>query len=1078
MRTYRLQYKFLIAFVAFFVILLVPFSIVVYKDYWVTMERLDSIEPLSPEQRAAADLHFDEILDNFMFVSFYVFVLAFIFSLFFAKIIMDPVKQLYRGARELSEGNFNTKLDVTTSDELGEVTRAFNQMADALRKQNEELNRKDHYLAAMVDPMWVVDEDNFITDINPAFSRLLGYGKDEVVGSSIFDFIEEEDGKVMRRKFFEADPAEPPAYEISVISKTEGIIPVLLSVSSIMEDGEATGRIGIIKDFRREAALREAIKEEKEDTEAIMDSMVDHLVVVDRDYRILRANLAARVDMGERLLGEFCGDVLHGGSGRCAPGSEDCPARKVFETGQSRRTVHEHVQDGHRRAFVEIVAFPGKDIRGDVKHAVLSMRDITEQKQFEDEIERKNRELTMFSGISKILGRSLNAEDIFNRVLDKLTELVGMDGGGIYLLDEMHKSLMCAFHRGVSEGFVLSAGHIKLGEDIPGRVALTGNAFVSSDVSQDGRAEKSVLKHSGVKAYACFPIMGKEKLAGVFFMFGFKGRVFTPEEERTFGSISEMMGISLENVRLYEKMRELYEQNRNRRAEEHRNLLDLSTMLATTLDLKKVLASSISLIRKACRADFVWLLGLREDHLVLRAASDGDFAGGEEVYLGGAASIERRVIEKKKPFVTRRLAPGGEFRFDTRLEKYGAACSVPLYIGDRALGAFTLYYLAARELPEEEVHFLQTVGSVLAVALERTRLYENVIIQKGMAETVLESITDGVVTVDGEGAVMAMNSAAGRITGLPPEDAVGNVLADILGASPANAELRLKVQACIEDAIGGKVTSAESNFTVSGGRRLPLVFRSAPVRDGKGETVGVVFVLRDLSVERELDAMKSDFVRSVSHEFRTPLTAIVGMTEMVLEGEVGEQRARDYLSTVLAEANRLSEMVSDVLDLAKIEGGKEIFTEGEIDFRAILKDVGEVFEYAIKKKNAGYKANVNGTVKGFRGDADRLKQMLRNLVENSLAYSDRGCNVRVSVRGRKGGVTIEVSDDGWGIPGDELQYMGEKFYRGGSAAGTKGSGLGLSLSKEIAKMHGGSLTVESEAGKGTRVVVELPERRD
>jgi PAS domain S-box-containing protein len=786
MRTYRLQYKFLMAFIAFFVILMAPFSIVVYKDYGVMMERLDSIEPLSPEQRAASELHLDEMIDNFMFVSFYVFVLAFIFSLFFAKLIMDPVKQLYRGARDLSEGNFGARLDVTTSDELGEVTRAFNQMADTLRKQNEELRRKDLYLAAMVDPMWVVDEDNFITDINPAFSRLLGYGRDEVVGSSIFDFLDEEDGKVMRRKFFEADPAEPPAYEISVISKTEGLTPVLLSVSSIMEDGDATGRIGIIKDFRQEAALREALKEEKENTGAIMDSMVDHLLVVDRDCRILQANLAARVDMGERLVGEVCGDVLHGGSGRCAPGGEDCPARKVFDTGRSCRTVHEHVRAGQKRLFVEIVAYPVKDRRGGVKHAVLSMRDITERKKFEDEIERKNRELTMLSGISKILGRSLKAEDIFNRVLDKLIELVGMDGAGIYLLDEMHKNLMCAFHRGVSEGFVQSAGHIKLGEDIPGRVALTGNAFVSPDISRDGRAEKSVLKHSGVKAYACFPVMGKEKLAGVFFMFGFTGRVFTTEEERTFGSISEMMGISLENVRLYEKMRELYEQNRNRRAEEQRNLLDLSTMLATTLDLKKVLASSISLIRKTCRADFVWLLGLKEDGLALRAASDGAFAEGEEVYPEGEGSIERQAIEKKEPIVTRNLARGGKFRLDARLEKYGTACSVPLYIGDRALGAFTLYYLAARELREEEVHFLQTVGSVLAVALERTRLYENVIIQKGMAETVLESITDGVVTVDGEGAVMAMNSAAGRITGVPPEDAVGKALADMLGASPVN----------------------------------------------------------------------------------------------------------------------------------------------------------------------------------------------------------------------------------------------------------------------------------------------------
>jgi GAF domain-containing protein len=256
----------------------------------------------------------------------------------------------------------------------------------------------------------------------------------------------------------------------------------------------------------------------------------------------------------------------------------------VFETGRSFKTVHTHVMGG-MKVFHDITAYPIKDRQGDVKYSVEVLRDVTESKKLDDEIAQKNRELTLLNSISKILSQSLKAEEIFENIFQKVTGFTGMDGGGIYLIDDMGKTLESKYHRGLSDDFMRTAGMVRLGEDLPGRVALTGQTTIIHDISQAEAAGGSMLKHSGIRGYACTPIRGKEKMLGVFYIFSFEPHVFTLEEERILSSISEMMGIALENVRLYEKMRNLYELQRLRREEEQKNLLSLTSMLSATLDM-------------------------------------------------------------------------------------------------------------------------------------------------------------------------------------------------------------------------------------------------------------------------------------------------------------------------------------------------------------------------------------------------------------------------------------------------------------------------------------------------------------
>jgi PAS domain S-box-containing protein len=750
----------------------------------------------------------------------------------------------------------------------------------------------------------------------------------------------------------------------------------------------------------------------------------------------------------------------------------------AFENGNSFSTIHERGV-GVNKSFHEVVAYPLKDKYGDVKHAVEIIRDVTERKKFEDEIELRNRELTTLNSISRILSQSLRAEDIFSKVLDKVISLIGMDGGAIYFLDDLGRNLKCRFHRGLSEEFMNSIARMKVGDDIPGKVALGGQAFLCPDISKDHRAAKSLLKHSGIKGFACIPIRGKEKLLGVFIIFSLGQHIFNDKEEKTLKSISEMMGIAFENIGLYEKMRGMFEHNRRRRVEEQKNIRSLSYMLTKTLDMKNVLVSSLSLLKESCKADFAWLLEEDEDgNLLLKGSSRHDESEGGVIYESGTNSIEKFILDKKEPMCLPDISDESKFTLSDRLVEYVNVCCLPLSIGKKNIGAISLYYRTQRLNTEEELFFLQTVASVIAVALERARLYENVMLQRGMSDTVLESIADGVVTVDTGGRIISVNDAAGDIIGMPALTITGYTISGLFGSSKENVGFALKMEDSFNAALKGEIMSAESDFVSADGRRLPLMFRGAPVRDNSGNIAGVVYILRDLSGEMELDMMKMDFVKSVSHEFRTPLTAIVGMTEMVLEEEVDGSRAKGYLQTILSEGKRLSDMVSDVLDIARIESGKEVFREGPIDFNSLVKYVKETFASIIEKKEAVFSSSVDDDIIGYMGDEDKLKQLIRNLVDNSLTYSNKGCAVAIEVSRKDDVIKLQIKDTGWGMEDEDLAHVGEKFYRSKSAAGAKGTGLGFSLCKGIAQMHGGNMEVHSKKGGGTTITVGLPMRRN
>ena len=236
---------------------------------------------------------------------------------------------------------------------------------------------------------------------------------------------------------------------------------------------------------------------------------------------------------------------------------------------------------------------------------------------------------------------------------------------------------------------------------------------------------------------------------------------------------------------------------------------------------------------------------------------------------------------------------------------------------------------------------------------------------------------------------------------------------------------------------------------------------------------GAVVTFHDVSEMQKLSRIKKDFVLNVSHELRTPLTAVKGYAE-TLEDTVDEA-TRKYVRTIIRHADRMIRIVEDLITLAALEE-KAVAPEVEkLDLKPIAENVVRIFEPAAKEKNLELSLEAAEGLPCISGDSYRLEQMLVNLVDNALKYTEKG-GVRVSLRAEKDRMIVDVVDSGIGIPEDEQARIFERFYVVDKSRSRKvgGTGLGLSIVKHIVTLHGGEIQVQSRPGTGSRFTVSLP----
>ncbi|MDA8344500.1 MAG: ATP-binding protein [Thermaerobacter sp.] len=367
----------------------------------------------------------------------------------------------------------------------------------------------------------------------------------------------------------------------------------------------------------------------------------------------------------------------------------------------------------------------------------------------------------------------------------------------------------------------------------------------------------------------------------------------------------------------------------------------------------------------------------------------------------------------------------------------------------RALGA-----LARGERPER-LYLAQEDRSGVAGRFnqELTRLSDTLSalqLDRARFQAIIENLQSGVVLLDRRRRVQVVNPAAERIFGVWAPEVVETYHLAITHAYALESALDRVEQ--------GEVLQIERR---EDGRVLQIDL--APVR-GAG---GVLLVATDVTEERRLLEVRSQFVANVSHELRTPLTVIGGFAETLLGGGVDEQRRERFLRHINDETKRLTLLVDDLLRLAALESGRERPARAQVPLGEVARAVAE--RYGESAQARGIQVDVLGEELSVRSDRDRIEGIVISLIDNAVKYTQDDGHIRVETGREDGKVWLRVSDDGPGIPEEDLPRIFERFYRVDRSRqrATGGSGLGLSIARHLALSIGAELNVESTLGKGS-----------
>jgi two-component system phosphate regulon sensor histidine kinase PhoR len=335
---------------------------------------------------------------------------------------------------------------------------------------------------------------------------------------------------------------------------------------------------------------------------------------------------------------------------------------------------------------------------------------------------------------------------------------------------------------------------------------------------------------------------------------------------------------------------------------------------------------------------------------------------------------------------------------------------------------------------------------------------------------VLDGMVEGVIAVDGKDQIVLMNEPARVLFGVGAGRGEGKPLLEVI----RNADLHALLG---ETRRAGERIVSRRELTVPGAVERAVQVNAVPLVLAAAD-VGVVMLLEDVTELRKLETVRTEFIANVSHELRTPLTAIHGYLETLIGGGLDEpEQAGKFLAIVFRHTERLGRLLDDLTDLSNIELGKVRLRLEPVALPDVVESVLAIMRPRAEARGVALAVDLSADLPDVSADHDRLAQILINLVDNAVKYTDAGGRVTVGAR-RVDAATVEavVSDTGVGIPRADLPRITERFYRVDRARSRElgGTGLGLAIVKHLVIAHGGELTIESEPGRGTTVRFTLP----
>ncbi len=584
---------------------------------------------------------------------------------------------------------------------------------------------------------------------------------------------------------------------------------------------------------------------------------------------------------------------------------------------------------------------------------------------------------------------------------------------------------------------------------------------------------------------------------------------FGLNDQRILSTVAGQLAVAVQNTRLFEELRsfnQMLEQRVRERTEEVRDerdrlntLYTITAELSATLDMDRVLDRALDLLAKAVEADQgrVMLIDHQNDRLVTRAMLGGDLSNVDPG--GGLRTTEGLagwIIQNRQSVVVVDVQQDPRWlNIAAHHDAPRATIGVLLETSDEIIGVLMLHSLKPGVFNEDHVRLVAAAANQLATSINNAELYlfireqaerlgdmvREQQIEASKSTAILEGVADGVMVANELGEVILFNNASERILAIDRQEILGRSFVSLSGLYGGGGK---RWGSAIEDwmADPGQITAGVyvSEILEIGDKVVNVAL--SPVHMGD-QFLGTVSVFRDITREVEVDRMKTEFISNVSHELRTPMTSIKGYADLLVMGAAGEvisERQREFLSIIKNNADRLGNLVNDLLNISHIDSGS-----AELNFQAV--DVGQIARTVIANlrgrieadgRPLTIEADIAEDLLPTYGDAEKLTQIVTNLTDNAYQYTSDGGKITVVARQQEDqSLLLSVADTGIGIPKKDHNRVFDRFYRNDENAlvmETPGTGLGLAIVKELVEMHGGRIWFDSVEQEGTTFHLALP----
>ncbi len=736
---------------------------------------------------------------------------------------------------------------------------------------------------------------------------------------------------------------------------------------------------------------------------------------------------------------------------------------------------------------------------------------------YQDAVDAARRRAVLHAVGQQIISAVRDLPSLYAAIHQATQQLMPCDAFLLGLVTESGDAIEVVY--AVDRGKVYTGVRAPRGQGLSWHVVSTGQALLVREQEEEEIGVKAILVgEEPVRSLLFVPMRLEQRIFGVLSAQSYQPDAYTSDDITLLEMLAAQAAIAIENARL------LQQTQRRAALLEAQNTIIVSA--ASAEDLSQLLAQILDLVMETLQTPLggIWV-GTQYE---VRNLPDFAAYGEEAVQYAQRLDLTRplAVVDWDTIELTGLRVLTGPF-----LRKLGfrSSLTIPIKNQGQTIGGLLIGDVQPRHWNAEEIALVETIGHQVGAVVRRLQLvaqiqaqamelerysrsledqvrartqelertYQTLSEQHARLDAIVRHITDALVVTDGEGQIVLVNPAFCAMMGMDAESLRGLSLTELLPASSLLEALK-QVQTAPE---------ARVTVTYAHGER---VYRSTSVLLGETEPLTVVTVLHDITGDIEMARMKDDFVSMVSHELRTPMTSILGFSQLIGrqfhrhilphlpqdDPEVQKATARitENLDIIAREGARLTRLINDVLDLARMEAGRLEWASKPFTIESVVSATLAALRSLILEKRIPVHTAIPPDLPAVVGDPDRIIQVLTNLLGNALKFTDQGMitvaaellppGTEVAPWGaRQPGaetglpapypaVLVSVTDSGPGIPAADMARLFQRFQQGGAQRG--GSGLGLAICREIIQHHHGAIWVESRLGQGSRFLFTLP----